>query len=443
MIYSYRNIWSVAYPILISVVMNQMLGMTDTAFLGRYEDGEIALGASALAGLFYTAVFMLGMGMATGTQILMGRYNGEGKFLAVGRVFYHTLLMLLLFAVLLVPVISFFSSRLLPLWVDSPALVNACDEYLTWRLPGFFFAYVAVLFRAFYLATTHTRMLSYNSLLMVAGNVLFNYLFIFGNWGFPRMGVAGAALATVLCEALSMSYYIFYTVRHMDYRRFGLDRFPTLEIASFRQICSLSVWTMIHNSLSFVTWFIFFLAVGQLGVFELAVTNLVRSVSSIFFIAVSAMAATASTLTSNLMGRGQQEAVPVLLRRTILLAYCMVVPMLLLAAFFPSCVLRIYTSNAAWISGSISSLYVLLTSYLLTVPGHILLSGVMGTGNTRRAFHIGLLAMGAYLLFVFFVIYPACVPLPLCWLSEHVYSLIILVCCGLYFVFGKWRGMRL
>lgn len=121
----------------------------------------------------------------------------------------------------------------------------------------------------------------------------------------------------------------------------------------------------------------------------------------------------------------------------------MVIPMLLLAAAFPSAVLRIYTPNADWIYGSIPSLYVLLTSYLLTVPGHIMLSGVMGTGNTRKAFHIGLAAMGCYMLYVLFVIYPGRVALPFCWLSEHVYSLITFLCSGLYFLSGKWRKVRL
>ena len=47
--YSYKQIWTISYPILISLIMEQMIGMTDTAFLGRV--GEIELGASAIAGV--------------------------------------------------------------------------------------------------------------------------------------------------------------------------------------------------------------------------------------------------------------------------------------------------------------------------------------------------------------------------------------------------------
>ena len=60
--YTYRGIWQVAYPILISLFMEQMIGMTDTAFLGRV--GEVELGASAIAGVYYMVIFVVGFGFS-------------------------------------------------------------------------------------------------------------------------------------------------------------------------------------------------------------------------------------------------------------------------------------------------------------------------------------------------------------------------------------------
>ena len=91
--YSYRNIWRVAYPILISLVMEQMIGLTDTAFLGRV--GEIELGASAIAIIYYMVLFMIGFGFSIGAQIIIGRRNGEGNFRATGKVFWTGLYFLL------------------------------------------------------------------------------------------------------------------------------------------------------------------------------------------------------------------------------------------------------------------------------------------------------------------------------------------------------------
>lgn len=82
--YTNREIWKVAYPILISLIMEQLIGMTDTAFMGRV--GEVELGASAIAGVYYLAIFMLGFGFSIGSQILIARRNGEGNFRMIGPI---------------------------------------------------------------------------------------------------------------------------------------------------------------------------------------------------------------------------------------------------------------------------------------------------------------------------------------------------------------------
>ena len=73
--YSFTSIWRITFPILVSLVMEELLGMTDTAFLGRV--GEIELGASAIAGVYFTILYMLGFGFSIGVQIIIGRRNGE------------------------------------------------------------------------------------------------------------------------------------------------------------------------------------------------------------------------------------------------------------------------------------------------------------------------------------------------------------------------------
>lgn len=85
--YTNGEIWEVAYPILISLIMEQLIGMTDTAFMGRV--GEVELGASAIAGVYYLAIFMLGFGFSIGSQILIARRNGEGNFRMIGSIFYQ------------------------------------------------------------------------------------------------------------------------------------------------------------------------------------------------------------------------------------------------------------------------------------------------------------------------------------------------------------------
>ena len=197
--YKYSQIWTIAYPILLSTLMEQLIGMTDTAFLGRV--GEIELGASALGGIFYVTVFMLGLGFSIGAQILMARRNGEGKYLRIGSIFYHSLVFLFVLALVLFFLTWQFAPLLLHQIINSPRVFEATNDYLNWRICGIFFAFGCAMFRAFYVATTKTRVLTLNSVILVVSNIFLNYCLIFGHLGCPALGISGAAIGSTFEES--------------------------------------------------------------------------------------------------------------------------------------------------------------------------------------------------------------------------------------------------
>ncbi len=240
---TYKSVWIIAYPILVSLLMEQLIGMTDTAFLGRV--GEIELGASALAGVYYLAIFMLGFGFSLGAQILIARRNGEQEFKQIGQIFYQGTMILLLLAVCMFSLSRVFSARLLSAVIESEAVQESALQYINWRVYGFFFSFTGVMFRAFFVGTTQTKTLTANSLVMVLSNVLFNYVLIFGKLGFPALGIAGAAIGSSLAELMSVLFFIIYTIRRVDIRKYGLDIFQGLQKRVIKQILNVSLWTMI------------------------------------------------------------------------------------------------------------------------------------------------------------------------------------------------------
>ena len=211
--YTNREIWKVAYPILISLIMEQLIGMTDTAFMGRV--GEVELGASAIAGVYYLAIFMLGFGFSIGSQILIARRNGEGNFRMIGPIFYQGIYFLLVMALVMFTLSRLFSPWILSHVVASPRVCEAAVSYINWRVFGFFFSFVAIMFRAFFVGTTQTKTLTLNSIVMVMSNVVFNYILVFGKLGFPALGIAGAAIGSSLAELVSMLFFIIYTTRNI------------------------------------------------------------------------------------------------------------------------------------------------------------------------------------------------------------------------------------
>ena len=176
--------------------MEHMIGLTDTAYLGRV--GEVELGASALAGVYYLVIYMLGFGFSVGAQVLMARRNGEGEYERIGEVFTQGGLFLFLLAAVLFTASNLLTPHLLHRMIGSEEVYRATMSYLDWRVYGFFFSFIAVMFRAFYVSTTNTKILTANSVVMVLTNVVLNYILIFGKFGFPALGIAGAAILSLI-----------------------------------------------------------------------------------------------------------------------------------------------------------------------------------------------------------------------------------------------------
>ena len=438
--YSYRNIWRVAYPILISLVMEQMIGLTDTAFLGRV--GEVELGASAIAIVYYMVLFMIGFGFSIGAQIIIGRRNGEGNFKDTGKVFWNGLYFVLGLSGAIILLSEFFSPWMMKYMVSSPAIYDAALSYVRWRLPGMVFAFCTAMFRAFYVGTTQTKTLTLNSVVMVLSNVVFNYILIFGKAGLPALGITGAAIGSSLAELMSLIFFIVYTRVSCDREKYGLAKAARFDAGELKSMMPVCAWTMIQHTVSVFTWFIFFLFIEHLGERPLAVSNLVRGVSGLIWVVLQAFSSTCSTLVSNMIGEGHQDKVMSLVKRILKLSYGVVCTILLVICLYPELIASIYTDIPDLISVSVPAIIVMASSYIVAVPGQVFFLAVSGTGSTKTAFRLELVALFIYMVYCAVIVGWLKMDVAICWTAEHVYSGVLLICSFIYMRSGRWKNRK-
>ena len=84
--YTYKKIWLIAFPVMMSILIEQLINITDALFLGHV--GDVELGASALAGIWFLAIYMLGFGFSLGLQVVIARRNGEQRYAETGKTFF-------------------------------------------------------------------------------------------------------------------------------------------------------------------------------------------------------------------------------------------------------------------------------------------------------------------------------------------------------------------
>ena len=436
--YSYRNIWKVAYPILISLVMEQLIGLTDTAFMGRV--GEVELGASAIAIIYYVVLFMIGFGFSIGAQIIIGRRNGEGNFRNTGKVFWNGLYFLLGLSGILILLSELFSPWMMQRLVSSEAIHVAALSYVRWRLPGMVFAYVTAMYRAFYVGTTQTKTLTLNSIVMVLSNIFFNWVLIFGHLGFPALGITGAAIGSSLAEFVSMIFFIIYTRVGCDRQKYGLDKPAKFELAELKSMMPTCIWTMIQHTISLSTWLIFFLYIEHVGERALAISNIARSSSGIIWVVLQAFSSTCSTLVSNIIGEGHQDKVMSLVKRILKISYGVVSLMILLFCLFPQAVARIYTDIPDIITASVPTMFIMSTSYLLHVGAQVFFLAISGTGSTKIAFRLEMASLAVYMTYCTVVIGWLKPDVAVCWTAEYVYGGVLLMFSWWYLRSGRWKN---
>lgn len=346
-------------------------------------------------------------------------------------------------AAVLAVVMYIFAGPLIRMLITSDTIYEATYQFFTWRIWGFLFAFLNVMFRAFYIGITNTKVLTLSSVVMALVNVVLDYGLVFGELGLPQMGVRGAALASVIAEASSLVFFLIYTYCKVDLRKYGFRRSFRIDFGMVGRILQISSFTMVQYFLAMAIWFVFFMALERLGQRELAIANIVRSVYIVLLIPVQALATTANTLVSNLIGAGGTDKVIALLHRISGISFLIMVVCVALTVIFPDPILSIYTSDSGLVAESIPALYVVCASMLLASLANIYFNGISGTGNTQAALGVEVGVQVFYALYVIVVGMVLRQPVEICFTTEIIYYVLMLIFSLIYLKKAKWQNKKI
>ena len=435
---SSRVIWDIAWPIMLSLAAQSVVNITDTAFLGRV--GEVELGASAIGGLLYTTFYMVGFGFSTGVQILISRRNGEKNYLAIGRIVDNSFYFLGLTSLLISSVVYFFGPAMLRPFMSSEAVFVASTKFLSFRILGLIFASSGLIFRSFYTGIAYTRYLSISSAIMAGINVILAWLLIFGYWGLPRLGIQGAAIASVIAELCALLFLIFVTRRNSRFKQYALLRWVKPDLEIIKNTLGISGFVMLQYVLSLGSWFLFFMFIEKMGERSLAVSNIIRSIYLMLMIPGWALCSVVSTLVSRSLGEVKPGLVIPIIKKV---AGFSIVAMLItvgVALISPRGVISLFTNSGSLAEATLPSYYIILAALFILGIMSILFNGVLGTANTKFALGIEMVTIIVYLAVAWLIAVKLQMNIEYVWTCEFIYSILTGVLSFWYLKKGKWQG---
>ena len=196
----YKKSAAIAVPIAMQSMITMGVNMMDTIMVGRL--GEEALSAVALANQFITLFQICCMGMGMGAAVLTARFWGRKDLVSLKQAVTIMLRFCLLIATAFALVTMTIPRAILSLYSSEAPLLELGSVYFLWSVPTYWLTGFSLTTTLVLRSVGETRLPLLTSIAAFFVNVGANYIFIFGKCGAPAMGVAGAALGTMISRIL-------------------------------------------------------------------------------------------------------------------------------------------------------------------------------------------------------------------------------------------------
>ena len=234
-----------AFPVMIGMLGHTFVQFIDNIMVGQLGTAELA--AISLGNSFVFIAMSIGIGFSSAITPLVAEADGAKKEDDVSRIFEHSFLICLILGLVLF--LSVFLNRNLLYSMNQPIeVVELASPYLFWVSMSLITIVTFQSFRQFADGLSFTRAAMYSTLVGNALNVILNFFLIFGFWIFPKLGVEGAAIGTLISRICMLTFIIFYLKLHKKLSKYIKKFFPSkVEIKRVKKILYLGLPSALHS----------------------------------------------------------------------------------------------------------------------------------------------------------------------------------------------------
>ncbi|MDF1778015.1 MAG: MATE family efflux transporter [Rhizobiaceae bacterium] len=293
---------SLGIPLIGAQLAQIAINVTDTIMIGWLGATELAAGVLATQSFFL--LFIFGSGFSIAVMPLAAQANGSGDARGVRRSVRMGLWLALAYAAIVMPILWMTEYILLAAGQD-PDIAALAGDYIRVAQWAMLPALLIMVFRSYLSALERAQVVLWATLAGTLANILLNYMFIFGNFGAPRMGIVGAAVASLGTTSVTCVALLIYSVTKEHLRRYELlVRFWRPDWQALGELLRLG-WPIGATILAEVGLFAgAAIMIGWIGTIELAAHGIALQLAGIAFMLPLGLSSAATVRVGNAFGRG-------------------------------------------------------------------------------------------------------------------------------------------
>jgi len=438
---TYRQILKIALPISVSILIPQINFVTNNIFVGGL--GVQPLAVSGITGVFYLIFAVMGFGLNNGLQALISRRAGENRLSEIGGLFHQGILIALAFALLDIAIVYLIAPIIFKATLTNPVDAEMAVNFLYIRIWGLPFLYMFQIRNSLLVGVNQSRLIVYGTVVETIANIFFDYSFIYGHFGFPKMGFNGAAVASVISEVIAfLAVYMVIRWKRIS-AQLNIHTKIKFDPVNAKLVFTQSLPLILQFIISVGSWEFFYILIEHHGAQDLAISNIMRNIFGLFGCVTWSFASTTNMMVSNIIGQDLHHRVMELIVKIMKMSVGFAIFIFLILNISPAFFLKVYGQNDDFINAAIPVVRVVSGALIIMSMAVVWLNAVTGTGNTRINLMIEIIALVLYCIYSFIVLQKLFLPITWGWGAEWIYWSATLSCSFIYMKKGNWRQKKI
>ena len=353
-----------------------------------------ALAAVAAGGVITWLASSIVISLSTGVQQLSSRRLGEGKISETALPLNAGLITALVIGIPMSLILSSYTETIMRFISSDEEVVSLGSDYLFITFLGIPFNGMNFCFRGFWNGINRQKVYMYTLFIIHGINIVLNYLLIFGKFGFPELGVTGAALATMISLAAGTIIYSLISFKSLKNHGF-FQKVPT---TVFKSLCKLSVANATQSFLYALSYNIIYKIIAQLGTDELAAAGIIIHFALVCYLPAMAFGLVATSLVGQSIGEknfnGAREWAKDISRLSVIILGIASLPLIII----PKTLLEIFIREPETVQVAVNAVRILGLSIFIEAQALTMMHSLLGAGASKKVMYISILMQwGVYI----------------------------------------------
>ena len=300
-----KTLMLLAIPIILQSLVTASLNLLDNLMIGSLGENEIA--AVGISNQFYMLYYYTIMGITLGAGIFMSQFWGKKDVTSIHKFLGISLVVGMISTIFFAILAFFFPEMIMKIFIDESIVIEQGVAYLKMVALSYIFTTISLAYAAALRSIGQTKIPMYGSLVGLVFNGILNYIFIFGKFGAPVMGVAGAALGTTVSRFMELAFILFIIYKNKNVVAGKISQLLDFNFDLIKRYF-ITATPVVFNDVMWIAGITaYFIAYSKLGINATATMQIANTINNVFNIFGIGIASASAILIGNKIGAGKEE----------------------------------------------------------------------------------------------------------------------------------------